>query len=508
MPLRVSSATERASLILERLELVDFRNYAAATFELTPGTTVVVGDNGQGKTNLAEALAYLATLSSFRGVSTDALVRVGAANAVIRAELRDDDGRQSLIEAEITPTGPGAGAGQPAATGERRATSSGCCGSPCSRPTTWTWSRAARASAGGFSTTPRRLAVKYDAVRLELDRILRQRNTLLRQLGGRLDRRRRDDPRRVGQPSCRRPASSSVGRGPRWSSGPAHTSPRAYAQLAGSATVTSRWSMRRPGERRGLAAALAAARDDDVRRGVSTVGPHRDELELSIGGMPARTHASQGEQRTLALALRLGVHHLVAERTGSTPVLVLDDVLSELDAHRASALLRLLPAGQIVITTAGDDSRRGDTPSVSSASPTARSSSHDHREHAAGVTRAGDDDPLSLADSLDGVVRSMQGGARRPTGAGAGDGWGVRAVERDRRRGRRRPRPAGSSRRPTVGRRGVRPGVGDADPPAHRHACRRRINEVAGTAIETIEVRVSRRPPDTRARTAGPSASP
>ena len=69
--------------------------------------------------------------------------------------------------------------------------------------------------------------------------------------------------------------------------------------------------------------------------------------------MPARTHASQGEQRTLALALRLGIHELVAERSGSTPVLVLDDVLSELDAHRASALMRLLPDGQIVITTAG-----------------------------------------------------------------------------------------------------------------------------------------------------------
>jgi DNA replication and repair protein RecF len=86
---------------------------------------------------------------------------------------------------------------------------------------------------------------------------------------------------------------------------------------------------------------------------VSTVGPHRDELELSIAGLSARTHASQGEQRTLALALRLGVHRLVAERTGSAPVLVLDDVLSELDVHRATALLRSLPAGQIVITTAG-----------------------------------------------------------------------------------------------------------------------------------------------------------
>ena len=103
----------------------------------------------------------------------------------------------------------------------------------------------------------------------------------------------------------------------------------------------------------GLATALAAARADDVRRGVSTVGPHRDELDLTIDGMPARTHASQGEQRTLALALRLGVHELVAERTGSAPVLVLDDVLSELDARRAAALMGLLPDGQIVITTAG-----------------------------------------------------------------------------------------------------------------------------------------------------------
>ena len=103
----------------------------------------------------------------------------------------------------------------------------------------------------------------------------------------------------------------------------------------------------------GLAAALAAARDLDVRRGVSTVGPHRDELGLAIDGLPARTHASQGEQRTLALALRLAAHRLVADRTGSTPVLVLDDVLSELDRSRATALLAHLPAGQVVITTAG-----------------------------------------------------------------------------------------------------------------------------------------------------------
>lgn len=98
--------------------------------------------------------------------------------------------------------------------------------------------------------------------------------------------------------------------------------------------------------------ALADARTDDIRRGQSTVGPHRDDVELSINGMPARTHASQGEQRTLALALRLGAHRLVAERTGSAPVLVLDDVLSELDTERATALLEHLPPGQVIITTA------------------------------------------------------------------------------------------------------------------------------------------------------------
>jgi len=101
-----------------------------------------------------------------------------------------------------------------------------------------------------------------------------------------------------------------------------------------------------------LAEALAASRADDVRRGVTLVGPHRDELVLTIGGLPARTHASQGEQRSLALALRLGAHRLVADEIGETPVLLLDDVFSELDADRSDALLHHLPAGQALLTTA------------------------------------------------------------------------------------------------------------------------------------------------------------
>src|SRR5690606_29522375 len=92
-------------MIIEHLELVDFRNYESGTFELTSGTTVVIGDNGQGKTNLAEALAFLATLSSFRSAPNDALIRVGADAAIIRATVREDDDRRSLIEIELTAVG-------------------------------------------------------------------------------------------------------------------------------------------------------------------------------------------------------------------------------------------------------------------------------------------------------------------------------------------------------------------------------------------------------------------
>ncbi|MGH9061866.1 MAG: DNA replication/repair protein RecF, partial [Acidimicrobiales bacterium] len=102
-----------------------------------------------------------------------------------------------------------------------------------------------------------------------------------------------------------------------------------------------------------LAEALAAARGEDLRRGVTTVGPHRDDLHLTIGGLPARSHASQGEQRSLALALRLAGHRVVTARLETPPVLLLDDVFSELDADRAAALLERLPAGQALLTTAG-----------------------------------------------------------------------------------------------------------------------------------------------------------
>lgn len=343
-------------MIFDRLSLLDFRNYGHATFELHPGVTVVLGDNGQGKTNLAEALAYLSTLSSFRGAPADALVRRGADVAVIRAELHDeDDDRESLVEAEITTVGRNR-----VQVNKQRL------------PRVRDLLGVVRVSVfspddlvvvkGGPADRRRlmddalvALAVKYDALRLELDRILRQRNTLLKQAaaGG---RRGRDDPDLLTTLDVWDDRLAEVGE--RFGLARATLVERcapmvgeAYEQLAGRATpielhYAPAW------RETGLASALAEARDDDLRRGVSTVGPHRDDVVLGVGGMPARTHASQGEQRTLALALRLAVHRLVAERTGTTPVLVLDDVLSELDARRAGALLDNLPDGQVVITSA------------------------------------------------------------------------------------------------------------------------------------------------------------
>jgi DNA replication and repair protein RecF len=337
-------------VIVEHLEVVDFRNYRTGSFELHPGTTVVIGDNGHGKTNLVEALAYLATLSSFRGAPNDALVRMGADTAVIRARVRHDDGRELLIEAEIAR----AGRNRIQINRQRLVRARDLLGTlrvTVFSPDDLVLVKGSPGDRRGLlDDTLVALATKYDAMRLELDRIVRQRNTLLKQAGGRLS----EEIEVTLDVWDAKFAALADQFGHARATLVSRLTPmvaEAYEQLAGDA-VPIEMHYEPPWRRTGLAESLRAARHVDVRRGVSTVGPHRDELALSIRGLPSRTHASQGEQRSLALALRLAAHRLVTERTGSAPVLVLDDVLSELDDHRAAALLAHLPAGQIIITTA------------------------------------------------------------------------------------------------------------------------------------------------------------
>ena len=338
-------------MIVSRLELVDFRNYANAAFDFEPGTTAVVGLNGQGKTNLAEAMAYLATLDSFRGGPLDALIRVGADAAVVRATVVHDDGREVLVELELSRNGRNRVLVNRQKLGRARDLLG------VMRVTVFSPDDLAvvKEGPGGrrrfLDDVLVALALKYDALRLELDRIVKQRNMLLKQLGGRLN----DEAALTLDVWDSKMAEVGDQFGHARAVLVARLAPlvsEAYEQLADRQTnIELRYEP--PWRQRGLGVALAEARVDDVRRGVSSVGPHRDDVELFINGMPARTHASQGEQRTLALALRLGAHRLVTDKAGSAPVLVLDDVLSELDPGRCEALLRHLPPGQVVLTTAG-----------------------------------------------------------------------------------------------------------------------------------------------------------
>lgn len=337
-------------MIVERLELTDFRNYCSASFDLTAGITAVLGKNGQGKTNLAEALAYLATLSSFRGAPPDALVRVGADAGIIRATVRDVDGREVLIEAELSRVGRNRVQVNRQKLGRTRDLL-GVMRVSVFAPDDLVMIKGGPGERRRFlDDTLVALKVSYDALRLELDRVVRQRNTLLKQAGGRLD----DEAAVTLDVWDARLAELGERLGYARATLVARCQPmvlEAYDQLAGEAAPVE--LVYEPAWRAtGLATALAESRDLDVRRGVSTVGPHRDEVAIGLNGLPARTHASQGEQRTLALALRLAAHRLVAERTESTPVLVLDDVLSELDPERATALLSNLPDGQVIITSA------------------------------------------------------------------------------------------------------------------------------------------------------------
>ncbi len=211
------------------------------------------------------------------------------------------------------------------------------------------------------------IAPRYEAIIADFDRVLKQRNALLR---GGMRGPDASSTLDVFDAQLARAGSELVRGRLRLLERLVPAVERAYAELAGSlperkaGTATTvdadyecAWSdvplTQEDDIDMILRAALESRRRAEIDRGTTLAGPHRDEWRLRLGGLESRTHASQGEQRTLALALRLGGHQLCTELTGTPPVLLLDDVFSELDERRASALTAHLTEGQTLITTAG-----------------------------------------------------------------------------------------------------------------------------------------------------------
>ena len=383
-------------MYLSALSLTDFRSYEQIDLQLSAGRTTFLGSNGQGKTNLLEAVGYLSTLGSHRVGNDAPLVRLGAERAIIRGAVMRDD-RSVTIEIELVPG---------------RANRARINRSPVPRP---------REVLGLLRTVlfaPEDLALvkgdpggrrgflddllvarapRYAGVRADYERVNKQRTTLLktagqarRGRGGSADLSTLD----VWDDHLARVGGELLAGRLRVVEAISPLVDEAYAQVSdsrGPITLEYRSSVPELGSNGRDPAALAAAlgaelmklRPQEIERGVSLAGPHRDDLVLSVGKLPARGYASQGESWSLALALRLASYELLREGEygGGEPVLLLDDVFAELDTTRRERLAQLLaPAEQVLITAAVAEDvpevLRGQILSVGAGTVTAEGGAH------------------------------------------------------------------------------------------------------------------------------------
>lgn len=418
---------------LKALDLINYRSYERQTLFLEPGITVFVGANGQGKTNLVEAVWYLATLSSHRVSHDGALVRRGENTAVVRS-LFERAGRDLRIELTIAPG---------------RGNEVRLHGKNLARPRELLghvravmFSPEDLALVKGDPEGRRRfldeilfeIAPRFAATKAEFDKVLKQRNHLLKQIrqmnrqaaraakasrksGGEEASapRKHDGPRDIAGMDPAEAAASTLavwdeqlartgaelirarlhlvnrlrphvgysytrvatdeGADPNLGLGPAaRGAVDSPANIRYSSTVLE-GRLAAAGEAESTLAEpplptiqqlytelleqVTARHDDDIERGITTVGPHRDDLEIRLHDFPAKGYASHGESWSLALALRLGSYDLLTIEEGDLgdgePILILDDVFSELDAQRRERLGRIITgAVQVLITTAND----------------------------------------------------------------------------------------------------------------------------------------------------------
>lgn len=342
-------------MVLSKLFLTNFRSYSDLAWNPDPGINILVGGNGAGKTNLLEAAAYLSTLRSLRRAPDEALVADGAGSAIVRGELARIE-TNPLIEVEINRKG-GRRARLDGKNLARTADLLGAMrvvhflpedldlikGGPSGRRDL-------------FDDLALQLWPAAHLDQSEYERALRQRNAFLKQGD------RDVTTLEVWDIRLAQAAARVMSRRARAAAVLADWVAQTYSQIAGETTnvrlaYESDWggslnSSTQPSDwTASLMAALERRRRVDFELRTTGAGPHRDDVALWLGDRPSRYQSSQGEQRTLALALRLASHRAIADQVGESPVLLLDDVYSELDPDRAAALSAALPEAQIVITT-------------------------------------------------------------------------------------------------------------------------------------------------------------
>ena len=357
-------------MYVRHLSVTDFRSWAAAEVGFGPGPSVLVGPNGEGKTNLVEALVYVATLGSHRVATDMPLVRAGADRAVVRAAVVSR-GRELLVELEVNP-GRANRARLNRAALPRARDVLGALRAVLFAPEDLALVRGDPGERRRFLDDLLVLrAPRYAGVRADYERVLKQRGALLRtaglarRAGGTGDLRTLDvwdgHLARSGAELLAGRLSLVAALTPYVAAGYEEISgdrPEVGAQIGyASSLPDSVAGATGSGEpavgvlEAALLAELARVRPQEVDRGVTLVGPHRDDLTLSLGRQPARGYASHGESWSLALALRLGSYELLCA-DGGEPVLILDDVFAELDTARRSRLAALAAKAEQTLVTA------------------------------------------------------------------------------------------------------------------------------------------------------------
>ena len=347
------------------LELTDFRNYEYLEVDFPPGINVLVGANGQGKTNIVEAVAYLATFSSHRVANDTALVRAGADRAVIRSTVVQDD-RSIGLDVQINPG---------------RANRMQVNGTPVKR------TRDAMGIVRAVMFAPEDLSLvkgdpaarrryldgllvqltpRYAAVLADYEKTLKQRNSLLRSAARSTSRTERESLHStldVWNERLVEFGSDLIAGRVALVARIVAPAAAAYADVARARNDVELTYVpaRLPDGLRtreefadALREVLAQVRAEEMARGVTVLGPHRDELDVTLNALPARGYASHGESWSLALALRMASYEVLRDDLAGDPVLILDDVFAELDLQRRERLAQTAAGvqGQVLITAA------------------------------------------------------------------------------------------------------------------------------------------------------------